>query len=375
MATTTVNRPVPSYLRLHVADDGTHSVPQVSPDGAFSWGGLRAAFQRATGWTLGEFPDSGLGAIAQSQPLTPDWSSDLFDEGWEHSHWDPLPGTHDTGVHRTIPHESAQPLAEAIGQLVAGQIATQLEREILLRECDRLRKEGHGQATSRSWPAEGLTRAAPLIEDWDVSARRTAPGDLCEWFVHERGALSVSLAFAHRKGLAGAITAATLGGALRGLREDMEDPGRLLERINQVLWTGSAGDEWCSLVHAVIDPKSGVVKLAAAGPISAFLLQSGGVETISTSTMALGIDPTRAYRATRHRITPGDVLLVVGGGRDVEPHEAAAYQARAAEGAARLFRSINLAAQELVGLWPDDESIAADLEVFRPSLLVVKRNA
>lgn len=365
MATTTVNRPIPSHLRLHVADDGCQPVGKTSSSGSDSWGRLRAAFQRATGWSLSDFPYRRVRATAQSQSLTPDWSSDLVDEGWEHSLWDPLPYTDDTDVPSRIPRESAQPLAEAIGQLMG-------HAEWIL---DALNERKAELATSRSWPAESGTRAAPLIDGWDVAARQASPSDLCEWFVHERGGLSVSLAFAHREGLPGAITAAALGGALRGLREQIEEPGPLLERINQVLWTGSAGDQWSSLFHAVIDPDSGAMELATAGPVKAFLVQPGGVETISTSTMALGIDPARIYESSRRRIEPGDVLLVVSGGRDLQPHEAAAHQARAAEGAARLSQAIDLAAHELLNLWPDDEGNAAHSEVSRPSLLVIKRNA
>ena len=85
------------------------------------------------------------------------------------------------------------------------------------------------------------------------------------------------------------------------------------ERVNHALWTGSAGDQYASLVSALIDPARGRLLLGTAGTCLALLVGEQGFESLVESSLPIGRQPAGDYAMIEREMAPGDVLLLASG--------------------------------------------------------------
>jgi phosphoserine phosphatase RsbU/P len=205
-----------------------------------------------------------------------------------------------------------------IAEIVAGRLASDLEREMLLAEGVEAAQLKRQLAEAQRLHQSQTQRVAPLIDGWDVAAR-TWPGsplggDFYEWFVQPDTTLSVALGDSVEQGLAAAMFAGAGRAAVRAWCETTPQPHLLLAGVNRTLWSTSAGDQVASLFCGWIDTAAGRLRYATAGHPGVILLRPGSWESLTLPALELGREPNTEYEPQQRQLQPGDVLLVVSGG-------------------------------------------------------------
>ncbi len=180
-------------------------------------------------------------------------------------------------------------------EVVAGRLAADLEREMLLRESvqgskflkDLASAEPPSAANSRQSPRWSTAGTLPA-----GSAQTGAPhGDFFDWFSMPEGLIAVALGGMASDGLDAALTASTLRGALRSHSQYHRTADGILRQVNLTLWTSSAGDQAASLFFGLIDSREGLFRYAMTGNPSAIVLQPDGWKSLTEPRSPLGTGP------------------------------------------------------------------------------------
>jgi serine phosphatase RsbU (regulator of sigma subunit) len=199
-------------------------------------------------------------------------------------------------------------------EIVAGRIASDLEREMLMTEGVEGARLKQQLVAAERFEHNQRPHIAPLLDDWDVAGwteqAAYVGGDFYDWFVRDDEQLVVSVADCSSQGLEAALAASGLRSALRSHAEHLADPGELLERVNRSLWTASAGDQSAALVCAFAEPKTGRLRFASAGHLGAAVLSAQGVKALVQPNLLLGMMPETRYQTLEELLSPGDSLVL-----------------------------------------------------------------
>jgi phosphoserine phosphatase RsbU/P len=205
-----------------------------------------------------------------------------------------------------------------LAEIVAGRIAADLEREMLLQEGVQSKQVKKQWAGAAAWQQQRLPQISPLIEGWQVAGWTEQVdgigGDFYDWSIHNDGRLTLALGDAHGSMLTAGLTAASLQAALRSHGHYPHDARSMLQRLNDTLWTTSTGDQLASLLYGLIDLETGGLECSAAGTAAAMLIRPGKHEMLFQEESPLGIDPDAIYNVSRRTLIPNDVLLLMSNG-------------------------------------------------------------
>ena len=201
-----------------------------------------------------------------------------------------------------------------IVEVVAGRLASDLEREMLLRagtDGAELQKQ---LAAAERLQRNELPTISPLLEGWSVAGwtgqAEGVGGAFHDWFCLPRGLLAVAVGKAAQQGIAGALTANVVKTALRADARYHRQSERILQQVNLTLWTGSAGDQRAALFCGLIETATGRVCCASAGPVSVLRLHGNGWQSLSRSYAYLGESAESDFEQDGHELQPGDVLVM-----------------------------------------------------------------
>ena len=204
-------------------------------------------------------------------------------------------------------------------EIVAGRIAADLERAVLLSQTLQLRSLARQLTHAAQWQQHRLPRIKPLLPGWDLSGWTAQAGalggDFHDWLVLCGGQLAVAVGDSQGKMFESGLTTATLHTALRAHAAYPHAAQQLAERINETLWTASVGDQFASLFYATIQPETGAVESVAAGHVYAAVVGESSVRTLAAAeTLPLGTQPDSDYVATTDQLQRGETLVVVSEG-------------------------------------------------------------
>jgi len=199
-------------------------------------------------------------------------------------------------------------------EIVAGRIAAELEREMLLNEAVGTAQIKRQLAAAERIQRNQLPTIAPLLDGWDIAGWTEQAGeiggDFYDWFCLPDGLLVVATGSAGESGIAGAMIAGNVRAALRSHAQYHRDADRLLRQINLTLWTGSAGDQAASLFGGLVETATGHIGYASAGQPSAILLQSQGWQSLVRPFTRLGEGPEAEFEPCDTRLRAGEALLL-----------------------------------------------------------------
>ncbi|MBI1904431.1 MAG: SpoIIE family protein phosphatase [Planctomycetia bacterium] len=186
-------------------------------------------------------------------------------------------------------------------EIVAGRIAAELERAVLLTEAERLAKVKRDVSAAGALQHDELPTVLPPIEGWDLAGWSHWPSELggafYDWMLLDGGDLAVVVAHAARPSVEGAVLASSLRAMIRSHSEHLRDPAEILARVNRTLWTSSPGDKQAHALLAVLRLGAGQIRLAAAGtPALLRVGRSGAVPTVFGQP-PLGASPAAAFSA------------------------------------------------------------------------------
>lgn len=198
-------------------------------------------------------------------------------------------------------------------EMIAGRIAAELEREVLISEgfdSEKIR-QGHDQAIRLQ--QNQCPQVSPLLDGWDLAGWTQQAlglgGDFFDWLQLADGQLAVMLGDAQEQGPAAALVAQALRTAMRTHAEYAETAGDVLTAVNRTLWTGSAGDEFAAALFGMLDPATGQFQFSVAGNLSMLAVHGQDWRPLQQMDIPLAIDPDATYATYHTCIEPGETML------------------------------------------------------------------
>ena len=170
-------------------------------------------------------------------------------------------------------------------EVVAGRLASDLEREMLLRAGSDGAEMQKQMAAAERLQRNELPTIAPLLDGWDVAG----------WTAQAEGAAGHSTigsacprvcwpwrsARPAEQGIVGALTANAVKTAVRAHGQYHRQAERMLQQVNLTLWTGSAGDQQRDLFCGLIETATGRVCCSSAGPTFRAAAAQDGWQSLS----------------------------------------------------------------------------------------------
>jgi len=203
-------------------------------------------------------------------------------------------------------------------EIIAGRIASDLEREILIAEGARARSRDKHLESAARWQASRLPSVTPMLDDYEIAGWTLQAGgiggDFYDWSVLADGRLAISVGDSQGKSVEAALGAAAVQAALKSHSAYPHAASELLAKVNETLWTTSAGDQFSSLAYGLVDTISGELELALSGAASAILVRRSDREVLKSRVIALGTDPETRFENQSRRLHPGEFLVVLSEG-------------------------------------------------------------
>ena len=211
-------------------------------------------------------------------------------------------------------------------EIIAGRIAADLEREMLLRQGVATKHLEKQLRQAQRWQQLRLPTIAPLLDDWEVAGWTFASDfvttSFYDWTVQADSSVAIALGDVHRDTIDAAMAAATLQSSVRAHGAYRHQPHQLLRHVNETLWSSSPGDGPASLFYGVVQPERGSFEWSAAGRIYAFLSRKSHARRITTGGDPLGVELEAQFSLSTDRMEPGDVLVVLTPGPAAAPSAA-----------------------------------------------------
>ncbi len=203
-------------------------------------------------------------------------------------------------------------------EVVAGRLASDLEREILLQEGTEGAQLKRQLDAAERIQRNQLPTIAPMIQGWDLAGwtcqAQSVGGDFYDWFSLPKASVAFAVGDVAGQGIEAAIIASTLKAALRSHGQYHRNADSLLAQVNLTLWAGSAGDQSAALVCGHIEANTDRVRYGSAGRAGLIVLRPDRWESLQADFAPLGQSPESQYRQAQCRIHPGNTMLIFSEG-------------------------------------------------------------
>jgi phosphoserine phosphatase RsbU/P len=198
-------------------------------------------------------------------------------------------------------------------QIIAGQMAVQLENTRLYREAIERQRLEEELAVARSIQQRLLPGRVPTFTGFDLAAinqpSSQVSGDYFD-FVELDGSCGMVIADVSGKGLPASLLASNLQASIRALATRRERPGMILEAVNTSLYESTDPERFATAFLAALEP-SGRLVYSNAGHNPPLLRRSDGrIEWLDAGATPLGAFPGMSYEEGEVELAPGDVLVL-----------------------------------------------------------------
>ena len=165
----------------------------------------------------------------------------------------------------------------------------------------------------------GLEVAARYLP---AAAEAEVGGDWYDVIPIAGGAVGLVMGDVAGKGLAGASMVGRLRSALRAYALEGHDGGRVVERLNRLLWTEAEESQMATMLYLIVDPAASTVRWVNAGhPPPLMVTRGEGRFLEGQASVPLGVLPFPTYEEVTSRLDPGDALLLYTDGLVERPGE------------------------------------------------------
>jgi hypothetical protein len=199
-------------------------------------------------------------------------------------------------------------------EIIAGRLAADLEREMLLVAGVQARQDDRQLGAAGRWLAGRLPTVAPLVEGYEVAGWTQAASGIAstfhDWSVLPDGRLALTVGEAAGNSLEAGLGIASLHAATRSHAGYRHQAAEMLSRVNDTLFSASPGDQRAALAYALVDPEKGQAQIALAGHTSGLLVRPDRRHALRSKGPLLGESPDAAFRAERAALDPGEALLL-----------------------------------------------------------------
>jgi phosphoserine phosphatase RsbU/P len=203
-------------------------------------------------------------------------------------------------------------------EIVAGRLAAELEREMLLREGidgARLKRQ---MAAAERWQQDQFPSIAPQVDGWALAgwtaAKQALGGAIFDWFCLPDGRVATVAGVSAGRGIEAALAAASTRAALRAHAQYPHPVHEVVQELNRTLWTSSAGGQQAALCYGVCDPLHGRLHYASAGQVEMVLIRSDGWQSLSRTSPHVGEHPDVLVSACQLDLQPREALIVLVSG-------------------------------------------------------------
>lgn len=159
-----------------------------------------------------------------------------------------------------------------------------------------------------------LPKELPQIPGWTVDAfyrpAREVGGDFYDFIELGEGRIGVVEGDVTDKGVPAALVMATCRTMLRAAARRFDDPGRVLEEVNDSLHVDIPPNMFVTCFYAVIDTHTGLIRYANAGHNLPYVRTETGVEELRATGMPLGLMPGMTYEVKEAKVAHGDTILI-----------------------------------------------------------------
>jgi phosphoserine phosphatase RsbU/P len=203
-------------------------------------------------------------------------------------------------------------------EIVAGKIASDLERDMLLREGvegAQLRKQW---SAAERMQKHQLPTVSPLLDGWQIAGwaaqAQGLGGAFYDWFCLPDGLMACALGESLDRGLEAAFSAAAVKAALRAHGAYHREAQRVLQRLNLTIWTNSAGDQYADLFFGLVETATGRVCCSTAGEPSIAQLSSDRWISLTRKSPFLGESPESEFEQAGYELAVGEALVIFSKG-------------------------------------------------------------
>ncbi len=262
-------------------------------------------------------------------------------------------------------------------EVVAGRVAAELEREVLLAEAWQTHRLTSQLAAAQRLHRNQLPAVPPLADGWHLAGgvfgHEGLGGALFDWYTLPDGLLAFTVARTTGTDMEAALSAAGLRTALRAHARYHREPAAWLRQVNMTMWTGSAGDFRAEGFCGLAETTTGRIGFAAAGPVAGLHLRPSGAERLETEGPLLGAGAEAGYASAGVALAPGESLVLLAG-LEVASGECGQSDWCTSELAQMLLGHAHLPAEQMVSSvarWLDRGS--SETKPSQGAMLVVQR--
>jgi len=208
---------------------------------------------------------------------------------------------------------------------VSWALSRRLESRFLIRwrsesarHHDRLRMKQELEY-AREIQLSMLPRQAPLLDWLDVAAlslpATEVGGDYYDYFDFGPNRVAMVVGDVTGHGVASGLVLSGVRSSLNLLRDEMDRPSAVLDRVNLMLKRTSAPRMHMTLALVVFDRSECAITVATAGHPPVLVRRANGeVEEVGSGSFPLGAIESARYGEDRINLTPGDILLLYSDG-------------------------------------------------------------
>ncbi len=169
-----------------------------------------------------------------------------------------------------------------------------------------------------------LPKEVPSLSGWQVAAHyqpaREVGGDFYDFLELSEGRLGLIIGDVTDKGIPAALVMATTRSILRSSAERLIEPGKVLERVNNLLHDDIPPNMFVTCFYAVLDPFTGRLQFANAGHDLPYRRTDEDATELRAIGMPLGLMPDMDYEENEIMVAPGETVLFHSDGL-VEAHD------------------------------------------------------
>jgi len=203
--------------------------------------------------------------------------------------------------------------SRAAPALRVAQLVREQEAEIRTRERyeQELRIAQHIQQNF-------LPRQAPDIHGWRLAAfyrsAREVGGDFYDFIELSDGRFGIVIGDVTDKGVPAALVMASTRSIIRSVALSETSPGKVLERVNDLLCPDMPPKMFVTCLYAVLDPRTGQLVFANAGHNVPYCRCADGVSELRARGMPLGLLPGSIYDENTATVAAGEIVLFTSDG-------------------------------------------------------------